>query len=395
MRLARIGTAGVCSLLLTLACTAGPQSSAQQRAEVPTLPGAQLALAEIVRSKVGEGFTYRLQATGLPQGKTYRLELRRLGGQVGQMPIGTLRVDAAGGLVTERGFRLEQHALGTGGPVLKGEPLELALVAEDGSGQVVARIIPAPIEARGTGDCRLSVELMEPTGKIFMIRGEGFDPGEEVRLLDISEDEVMGDSKRISSTGRFELVILPAVVGKAGGEASISAIGRACSVPALPYKWGIAMERASTPDQAPAQAHAAPPEAELEVQQGLFRTVADEFITAAAAGDAIRAARMISPAAKAKNGPEGLDRFLTGEVLPFFAHFKKVGSSVTITRTADVPGFAYYMYMVTKTDELRPFVIYVVEEGGAKVVANILVDHLVKNRHCILVGARWKCPDFS
>jgi hypothetical protein len=155
MRLARLGTAGVCSLLLTLACTAGPQSSAQQRAEVPTLPGAQLALAEIVRSKVGEGFTYRLQATGLPQGKTYRLELRRLGGQVGQMPIGTLRVDAAGGLVTERGFRLEQHALGTGGPVLNGEPLELALVAEDGSGQVVARIIPAPIEARGTGDCRL------------------------------------------------------------------------------------------------------------------------------------------------------------------------------------------------------------------------------------------------
>ena len=67
----------------------------------------------------------------------------------------------------------------------------------------------------------------------------------------------------------------------------------------------------------------------LEVQQGLFRTVADEFITAAAAGDAIRAARMISPAAKVKNGPEGLDRFLTGEVLPFFAHFKKVGSSVT------------------------------------------------------------------
>ena len=396
MRLARICAVVACTLFLMPGCGGVLQPAAQQRTAVPSWPGARLAVVEIVRTSPagGEGFNYRLQATGLPGDKTFRLEVRRVGGEVGRMPIGALHLDAAGRLVTERNVRLEQHVLGTG-PVFKGEPLELALVAEDGSGQVVARVVPAPIEARGIGDCRLSVELMEPTGKIFMIRGEGFDPGEDVRLLDISENEVMGDSKRISSTGRFELVILPAVVGKAGGEASISAIGRACSVPALPYKWGTAMERASTPDQAPAQARAAPPEAELEVQQGLFRTVADEFITAAAAGDAIRAARMISPAAKAKNGPEGLDRFLTGEVLPFFAHFKKVGSSVTITRTADVPGFAYYMYMMTKTDELRPFVIYVVEEGGAKVVANVLVDHLVKNRHCILVGARWKCPDFS
>ena len=55
------------------------------------------------------------------------------------------------------------------GVVLRLRPLRL--VAEDGSGQVVARVVPAPIEARGTGDCRLSLELMEPTGKLFMIRG--------------------------------------------------------------------------------------------------------------------------------------------------------------------------------------------------------------------------------
>ena len=29
-------------------------------------------------------------------------------------------------------------------------------------------------------------------------------------------------------------------------------------------------------------------------------------------------------------------------------------------------GFAFYMYMVSKGGELRPFVIYVIEEGGAK-----------------------------
>jgi hypothetical protein len=67
----------------------------------------------------------------------------------------------------------------------------------------------------------------------------------------------------------------------------------------------------------------------------------------------------------------------------------------TVTRTADIPGFVFYMYMETKADELRPFVIYVVEEGGTKVAANVLVDHLVPDRHCILVADRWKCPDFS
>ncbi len=51
--------------------------------------------------------------------------------------------------------------------------------------------------------------------------------------------------------------------------------------------------------------------------------------------------------------------------------------------------------MVSKADELRPFVIYVIEEDGAKVVANVLVDHFVETRHCARVASRWKCPDFS
>src|SRR5262245_48280007 len=40
-----------------------------------------------------------------------------------------------------------------------------------------------------------------------------------------------------------------------------------------------------------------------------FRRVADEFIAAAAAGDKAKAARLISPAAAANAGPEGVDRF--------------------------------------------------------------------------------------
>jgi hypothetical protein len=39
------------------------------------------------------------------------------------------------------------------------------------------------------------------------------------------------------------------------------------------------------------------------------------------------------------------------------------------------------MYILAKTGELRPFVVYVVNENGRTVVANVLTDHLVPDRH--------------
>ena len=245
-KLVQVVSAAVGLSLLTPACGTESQVPARQRSasEVPALPGARLTLLEIVRANpsVGEGFNYRLQAAGLPPGKAFRLEVRRLDGQVGRMPIETLHVDAAGQLVTERGFRLEQHVLGTG-PVLKGEPLEPALVAEDGSGEVVARMVPAPIAASGVGGCHLSIELADPTGNVFLLRGEGFEPREEVRTTSKSDGEVLPARTTASETGEIRLIVLPAVIGKAGGSASYSASGRVCTV-TLSYEWGAAMEPA-------------------------------------------------------------------------------------------------------------------------------------------------------
>jgi hypothetical protein len=137
------------------------------------------------------------------------------------------------------------------------------------------------------------------------------------------------------------------------------------------------------------------PGLERSVQQHAFRSVADEFVAAAAAGDRIKVARMLTPAIAAKTGAEGVERFLTGEVLPFFAQFKETARSVSITRTADVTGFVFYLYMVSRTDEFRPFVIYVIEEGGTMVVANVLVDRFVEGRHCARMTGGWQCPDFT
>jgi hypothetical protein len=152
---------------------------------------------------------------------------------------------------------------------------------------------------------------------------------------------------------------------------------------------------AQSPGQAPAprqgpSVSAFPTPAHVE----LFQHAAEEFIAAAAAGDMPKARQMISPATASASGPEAIERYLTTQVLPFFAEFKSLGKSVTISRTADAVGFVFYMYMVSSADKLRPFVVYVTEEDGAKVIANILVDHFVEGRHCAHTAAGWKCPDF-
>jgi hypothetical protein len=149
------------------------------------------------------------------------------------------------------------------------------------------------------------------------------------------------------------------------------------------------------PQKASPQNAPAPPDFAMSVDQEPFLRVAEAFVAAVAAGDMGRAAGMISPAVAARTGREAVEDFLAGEVGPFFADHVRMANSVTVTRTAEVTGFAFYMYTVTRANELRPFVIYVVEEGGAQVIANVLVDKFVENRHCARVGASWKCPDFS
>jgi hypothetical protein len=144
-----------------------------------------------------------------------------------------------------------------------------------------------------------------------------------------------------------------------------------------------------------AQARPAAPDFAMAGQQDAYRCFAEEFVAAAARGDKTKTARMLSPATAAKAGADGVDRFLAGEVLPFFAPFQEFARSVSVTRTADAPGFAFYMYMVEKTGELRPFVIYVIEEAGSKVVANVLVDLFVEGRHCLKVQTGWQCPNFG
>ena len=128
------------------------------------------------------------------------------------------------------------------------------------------------------------------------------------------------------------------------------------------------------------------PQAEMEMMNASrpFRATADAFVAAAAKGDTVAVEQMISPNMRQRAGADAVRRVVAMQVLPFFADYKETARSVTVTQTSDQfgsAGFTFYMYSTPKNGEQRPFVLYVVNEGGKPVIANVLVDRLVEGRH--------------
>lgn len=116
------------------------------------------------------------------------------------------------------------------------------------------------------------------------------------------------------------------------------------------------------------------------------RRLVDDFVAAAMAGDVDRTLAMLSPALVARTGDAGARRALEGQILPFFTRGRALGRSTTVARTTDASGnegYAFYLWMEQQAagTARQPFSLYVVEEQGRLVVANVVPDRLVAGRH--------------
>ena len=115
-----------------------------------------------------------------------------------------------------------------------------------------------------------------------------------------------------------------------------------------------------------------------------YRLVAERFVAAAAARDVEALETVLSPTISARAGKEGVKKVLNEQILPFFADHKEIGRSVSTTGTIAATGnrsYTFYMYSITKSGQKKPFVIYVADEKGQKVVANILVNRFIEGLH--------------
>jgi hypothetical protein len=115
-----------------------------------------------------------------------------------------------------------------------------------------------------------------------------------------------------------------------------------------------------------------------------MRSAAERFVDLARRGDAAGSAAMLSRALVERIGSASAERAMREQILPFFARGGEIGRSVTVTRTTDAAGqqgFAFYMWLARADSEPRPFTVYVVEERGTPVIANVVPDRRVEGRH--------------
>jgi hypothetical protein len=140
----------------------------------------------------------------------------------------------------------------------------------------------------------------------------------------------------------------------------------------------------------PVQAQGASPEAvgaDLQMALGArpYREAAERFVLAAIAGRSDGALDQLSPALRARSGDAALRQALSAQILPFFRRGRGISRSVTVTRTTDAAGhggYAFYMWLFgVDGDDKRPFTVYVVDEDGRQMIANVVPDRLIAGRH--------------
>jgi len=234
--MASLGLLLVAALLAGRSAAGDPKPTPPQQ-KLSNTPGMSLAAVERSRGKEHglNGVRYAFRTEGFPKDHLYALYGRWMNGKSAEVIQGA-RIDETG-LVREKDG--DEFVL----PVLEafmGESITFALVSEDRTATAFVEITPFPIQAEGKGGCRLFVRPMDPGGQIFMITGSGFKASQKLKTFSTSVNESMRGTLEGRPDGSVKEVILPAVVGNKGGEASFEASDGDCTV-RVDYRWGDQM----------------------------------------------------------------------------------------------------------------------------------------------------------
>lgn len=120
--------------------------------------------------------------------------------------------------------------------------------------------------------------------------------------------------------------------------------------------------------------------AQAEACRGLVSAA----VSALATGDAEAFKGLLSPNFVAVLDEATIDGVVHSQLLPFFSDFAQSGRTTYVTGTQDQfgsEGLAFYTSIINAAGDERPFVIYMVEENGRLVVANLLVNATFEDMH--------------
>ncbi len=221
----------------------------QEWGQTSATPGVRLSLEEtgrVMDPTTGTArFTYKLLGKGFPSKKSFTLwgtpfdtdPDQRVPFPIGFMGEFSIDPDSLEALTSNLGGRLDRATFYVK-DFLKGQPYELALISEDLAVKAFAKVIPLPLEARGEGQCRLWLELVNLAGLGYDVYGEGFEPFEEIDIgLQAEGAAPSGKTLKASKDGTFTMPLRPGVIGQDGGKAIITARGKFCQL-TVRYQWG-------------------------------------------------------------------------------------------------------------------------------------------------------------
>lgn len=216
--------------------TPGTQLSFEDRGS-PTVPLGCIGIKNcpyvIVRI-----MSYRIRASGFPQGIPLTLWKKRLG-RLPEVVRSDVFIDESGTVVQPH-HEFGPFAMETGGVFVKGEPYEVTLISADQKLRAFAKIIPFPNEA-SDGRCLLTLELLSTKGEAVAILGQGFEANEEiVTVSEYTQDKTDRVETRFKTPpdGKFVIIESPPVMAKQSGAASFTAIGKSCKL-TVSYEWGV------------------------------------------------------------------------------------------------------------------------------------------------------------
>ncbi len=218
-------------------------------------PGARLELKEAQRrqGKRGTAITYHVESSGFPTGKTYSLWMMQSGDHKTSPVLTGYSANVTGALVcpgqSQPGdppapgshcFPLERASLDVDN-YHNGEPVDFAIISTDGTVRAYARAYPFPIQAQD-GKCTLNAELENTKFNSFVIRGAGFEPGENVATSSSLGSDPTAGTQQASSRGEFAAEIQVGLPGKNSGSATFAATGKSCHL-TVTYEWGKAAKQ--------------------------------------------------------------------------------------------------------------------------------------------------------
>ncbi len=203
---------------------------------------ARLALKE-VETGVRAGLktvSYSVSVAGLSQKKSYILLSWDIGTEAPVVSLEGVRIDENGTLRCgdkkdcPPGHEGDALILRVTGMI--GQPRRFVLADSDKNLVAVGEAVPFPAIGRDN-QCTAEAVILQPNASLVLMIGEGFEPGEEVKKVSVSNGETVRGSAKADSDGRVLALILPFVKGYDHGQDSYTFQGSKCH-PSTLFNWG-------------------------------------------------------------------------------------------------------------------------------------------------------------